>query len=109
MYAIRSYYVASLNYDFNLKRIERYLTLAWQSGAIPVVVLTKSDLVEDYMEQVRAVEKIAAGVGVFAVSAKTGYGIELLSEYLKPHKTIRITSYNVCYTKLLRLKAGIPG
>jgi len=80
--------MASLNYDFNLKRIERYLTLAWQSGAVPVVVLTKSDLVEDYMEQVRAVEKIASGVGVFAVSAKTGYGIELLSEYLKPHKTI---------------------
>jgi ribosome biogenesis GTPase len=80
--------MASLNYDFNLKRIERYLTLAWQSGAIPVVVLTKADLVDDFTDKVRAVDRIAADVGVYAVSAKTGYGIDRLSEYLKPRKTI---------------------
>jgi ribosome biogenesis GTPase len=80
--------MASLNHDFNLKRIERYLTQAWQSGAIPVVVLTKADLTDDFTEQARAVEKIAADVGVYAVSAKTGYGIDKLSEYLKPRKTI---------------------
>lgn len=80
--------MASVNYDFNLKRIERYLTLAWQSGAIPVIVLTKADLVVDFMEQVHAVEKIAAGAGVYVVSAKTGYGIDKLSDYLKPRKTI---------------------
>ena len=80
--------MASLNYDFNLKRIERYLTLAWQSGGVPVVVLTKADLVEDCMEQVRCVERIAAGAGIYAVSAKTGYGIDRLSDYLKPRKTI---------------------
>ncbi len=80
--------MASLNYDFNLKRIERYLTLAWQSGAIPVVILTKADLVEDCAEQVSAAEKIATGAGVYAVSAKTGYGIDNLADYLKPGKTI---------------------
>ena len=80
--------MASLNHDLNLKRIERYLTLAWQSGAIPVIVLTKADLMDDFTEQVRAVEKIAVNVGVYAVSAKTGYGIDRLSEYLKPRKTI---------------------
>jgi len=80
--------IASLNYDFNLKRIERYLTLAWQSSAIPVVILTKADLVDDYTEQVKAVEKIAGSVGVYAVSAKTGYGLDTLSEYFKPRKTI---------------------
>lgn len=80
--------MASLNYDFKLKRIERYLTLAWQSGAIPVVVLTKADLVDNSMEQVAAVENIAVGVDVFAVSSKTGYGINFLSEYLSPGKTI---------------------
>lgn len=80
--------MASLNHDFNLKRIERYLTLAWQSGGIPVIVLTKSDLVDDYTKQLRAVEKIAPGIGIFAVSAKTGHGIESLSDYLKPGKTI---------------------
>lgn len=80
--------MASLNHDFNLKRIERYLTLSWQSGAIPVVVLTKADLTDDSTEKIRAVEKIAPHVGVYAVSAKTGYGIDGLSEYLKPRKTI---------------------
>ena len=78
----------SLNFDFNIKRIERYVTLAWQSGAIPVIVLTKADLVDDFTGQVRTVERIAEGVGVYAVSVKTGYGITALSEYLKPRKTI---------------------
>jgi ribosome biogenesis GTPase len=78
----------SLNYDFNPHRLERYLTLAWQSGAVPAVILTKADLVEDASQQLRAAEKIAAGVGVFAVSAKTGAGIDALGQYLKPRKTV---------------------
>ncbi|NLO39142.1 MAG: ribosome small subunit-dependent GTPase A, partial [Ruminiclostridium sp.] len=86
--------MASLNYDFNLKRIERYLTLAWQSGAVPVVVLTKADLTEDFTENVRAVEKIAPGVDIYAVSAKTGYGIDRLSDYLKPGKTNVFLGYS---------------
>lgn len=77
----------SLNHDFNVRRLERYLTLAWQSGAIPAVVLTKADLPADFSEQLRAAEKCASGVGVFPVSAKTGFGLEALSEYLKPGKT----------------------
>ena len=40
----------SLNMDFSIKRLERYLTLAWQSGATPVILLTKADLVDDYWE-----------------------------------------------------------
>jgi ribosome biogenesis GTPase len=99
--------MASLNHDFNLKRIERYLTLAWQSGAIPVVILTKADLMDDFTEQVRAVEKIAADVGVYAVSAKTGYGIDKLSEYLKPHKTIVfLGSSGVGKSSLVNVLAG---
>jgi ribosome biogenesis GTPase len=78
----------SLNFDFNIKRLERYITLSWQSGAIPVIVLTKTDLVDDYTKQVSAVNRLAEGVGVYAASAKTGYGITALSEYLKPRKTI---------------------
>ena len=80
--------MASLNDDFNLKRIERYLALAWQSGAVPVVILTKTDLLDDYSEQLSITTKIATGAGVYTVSAKTGYGIDKLSEYLKPRKTI---------------------
>jgi ribosome biogenesis GTPase len=78
----------SLNFDFNLNRIERYLTLAWQSGAIPVILLTKADLIEDYSEKLRTVEKVAIGVGVYAVSSKTGLGLNELGEYLLPGKTI---------------------
>ena len=64
----------ALGPDFNLKRLERYLTLAWQSGGVPVVVLTKADLSEDAGGYVRAAQKTAAGVDVFAVSVKTGEG-----------------------------------
>lgn len=78
----------SLNHDFNERRLERYLTLAWQSAALPVVILTKADLAQDSEGEIRAVEKLAAGVGVFAVSAKTGEGLEYLKEYLKPRKTV---------------------
>lgn len=78
----------SLNFDFNVKRAERYLTLAWQSGATPVVVLTKADLVEDYTEQIRRMEEVAIGVQIYVVSAKTGFGITGLKEFLRPRETI---------------------
>lgn len=80
--------MAALDQDFNLKRIERYLTLALQSGAVPLIVLTKADLAGDFTEQIRSAEKIAMGVGVCAVSAKTGDGLDALSDYLKPRKTV---------------------
>ncbi len=78
----------SLNFDFNLKRMERYITLAWQSGAVPVVILTKADLVEDYSEQMRAAQKVAAGIGVYPISTITGFGLDTLKDYLKPGKPI---------------------
>ena len=80
--------MASLNHDFNIRRIERYLALARQSGGVPVVVLTKADLIEDFSKQAEEIESIAVGVNVYAVSAMTGLGIDSLSEYLKPGKTI---------------------
>ena len=64
--------VSSLNEDYNLRRLERYLTLAWESGAQPVIVLTKTDLSEEVM---RLVDKHPGSVGV---SAHTGEGIEEL-------------------------------
>ena len=78
----------SLNMDFNPKRLERYLTLAWQSGATPVILLTKADLVEDYWEYLTQVERVAAGVNVHVVSAHTGYGLQRLNAYLQPGKTV---------------------
>ena len=78
----------SLNLDFNPKRLERYLTLSWQSGATPVILLTKADLVEDYWECLTKVERVAAGVETRVVSARTGYGLERLNAYLQPGKTV---------------------
>jgi len=78
----------SLNLDFNPKRLERYLTLAWQSGATPVILLTKADLVEDYWEYLTQVEQVAAGVNTHVVSAHTGYGLQRLKAYLQPGKTV---------------------
>jgi ribosome biogenesis GTPase len=78
----------SLNHDLNVRRLERYLTLAWQSGAIPVVVLTKADLADDYEELLKTIEKVTLGCEVHSISAKTGYGLETLSNYLQPGKTI---------------------
>lgn len=78
----------SLNFDFSAKRLERYATLAWQSGAEPVIILTKADLADSWQEQLLAAETAAPGVTIAVVSAVTGYGLESLSGYLTPGKTI---------------------
>ena len=78
----------SLNHDFNVKRLERYLTLAWQSGATPIVVLTKADLVENHEDYVASMERVTMGAEVLVVSSKTGYGMDAMKKYLKPGKTV---------------------
>lgn len=78
----------SLNHDYNLRRLERYLTLAWQSGAQPVVVLTKADLADDFSEMLINAELYAMGVPVHAVSAHNGYGMDALDRYFAPKKTV---------------------
>lgn len=80
--------MTSLNYDFNIKRLERYLATAWQSGAQPVIILTKADLCEDYEEKRVAVMDIAIGVPVIAVSSVTGEGLDDIKEYIRPCKTV---------------------
>ncbi len=77
----------SLNENFNVKRLERYLTLAWNSGAQPVVVLTKADLPGDHQAMVEAAYEVAGEAPVLALSAKTGQGMEQLDAYLKPRVT----------------------
>jgi len=79
--------VTSLNAELSARRLERYLTLAWESGAAPVVVLSKADRAEEGGGLVREAETAAAGVPVIVTSAKTGLGVESLLEYLKPHRT----------------------
>jgi len=97
----------SLNQDFNMRRLERYLTLAWQSGAEPVIVLTKADLVEECGEYIEKTERYAAGVPVYAVSAKTGEGLELLADYLTLGKTlVFLGSSGVGKSSLVNALAG---
>ena len=74
--------------DFKPRRLERYLTAAWDSGAAPVIVLTKSDLAGDVSETVAEAEAIAFGVPVHAVSSVTGEGLGSLDPYLLPGQTV---------------------
>ena len=78
----------SLNDNFNIRRIERYLTLAWESGAIPVIVLTKCDLVDDVESYISEVESVAIGVDVYAISCKAKIGLEKLQKYFKKGNTL---------------------
>lgn len=82
-----AFIVCALNYDFNLRRIERYLSLIWQSGATPVVVLTKTDLCLDVQDKISEVENIAFGVDVHAISNISAEGIEVFQKYFADNKT----------------------
>jgi ribosome biogenesis GTPase len=82
--------VNALNHDFNLRRIERYLVLAWESGANPVIILTKADLCDDLEKKMRDVESVALGVPIFAISAAQKEGMEELTPYLKEGQTVAL-------------------
>jgi ribosome biogenesis GTPase len=82
-----AFLVVAMNGDLNARRLERYLASAWQSGARPVVVLTKSDLTRDPQAAMADAEAAAFGVPVIAVSVVTGEGIDGLRDHLKPGET----------------------
>ncbi len=75
--------VTSLNEEFNPRRLERYLTTAYASGAKPVVILTKADLAQDVQECIEEAQQVAIGVDVHAVSGVTGEGIDALRAYFE--------------------------
>ena len=80
--------ITSLNKDFKVSRVIRYLTQARRSGAQSVVVLTKADLAPDCDTLVSDVQRAAPGVPVHAISSHTGFGLTALDEYLRPEKTV---------------------
>ncbi|MCJ8007843.1 ribosome small subunit-dependent GTPase A [Lederbergia wuyishanensis] len=82
--------VAALNADFNVRRIERYMLMAWESGANPVIILSKADLCQDIDEKVSETESVAIGVPIHVVSAEQNIGLEALSPYIKEGKTVAI-------------------
>lgn len=82
--------IQSLNSDFNPRRLERYLIATWESGAQPVVVLTKSDLCDEYNDKIMIVNDIAFGVDVHAVSSLTGEGLDAIKPYFKEGVTVAL-------------------
>jgi ribosome biogenesis GTPase / thiamine phosphate phosphatase len=79
--------VSALNREFNLRRIERYLTMVWDSGARPIVLLNKSDVCPDAAARAADVESIALGTPVHLLSALEKTGLEAVRSYLAPGTT----------------------
>lgn len=79
--------VCALNQEFNLRRLERYVALVWDSGAQPIVLLNKADLCEDVPARLADAEFSAPGVPVHAISAGNGNGFEALFRYIKVGRT----------------------
>jgi len=82
-----AFLVAGLDGDFNLRRLERYLAVAWSSGVMPVIVLNKADIARDLEERLVAVASIAPGVPVVVLSALTGDHVADLLPYLGHGRT----------------------
>jgi ribosome biogenesis GTPase len=82
--------VTALGRELNVRRLERYLTTAWESGAYPVVILTKVDLHPDHADDLADVEAIAMGVDVHVTSAVTAEGLDALDPYLRRGRTVAL-------------------
>ncbi|MEO7406007.1 MAG: ribosome small subunit-dependent GTPase A [Vicinamibacterales bacterium] len=79
--------VGGLDGDFNPRRLERYLVVAWESGATPVIVLNKADLIDDPERHVQEVRVSAPGVDVHAVSARDPLSLDALRAHLGSGRT----------------------
>ena len=82
-----AFLVAGLDHDFNIRRLERYLAVAWSSGTRPVVVLNKADVAIELDQRLLEVESIAPAVPIVVLSALTGDHVADLAPYLAPDQT----------------------
>ncbi|MEM6703907.1 MAG: ribosome small subunit-dependent GTPase A [Acidobacteriota bacterium] len=82
--------VMGLDGDFNLRRLERFLLTILDSGAAPVILLSKSDLSDEVARRVASAEEVAAGAPVHAISNLTGDGLRALDPYLQPARTLAL-------------------
>ncbi|SNZ04420.1 ribosome biogenesis GTPase [Terribacillus aidingensis] len=108
--------VMALNQDYNVRRLERYLLAAYDSGAMPVIVLSKGDLCEDIAEKLVEVEAIAPGVAIHITSAVDKRGVNAIQEQLQPGVTAaflgssgagKSTLVNMLYGKEVQLAGNI--
>ena len=79
--------VMGLDGDYNPRRLERYLLLAHESGANPVVILNKADVADHLSDDMDEIRGLAVGIPVHAISAKTREGVEIIDSYLGQGKT----------------------
>jgi len=82
--------VNALNRDLNVRRIERYLIMAWESGSNPVIILSKADLCEDIEAKIQEVVSVAFGIPVHVISVVDGRGMNELSSYVIDGKTVAL-------------------
>ena len=101
--------VTSMNAEFSVRRLERYLVVAWESGALPVILLSKADLAEDVEGFRLKAESVAPGVEVIAVSVVTGEGLDLVRAHLGAGRTVVFTgSSGVGKSSVVNALAGEP-
>jgi ribosome biogenesis GTPase len=101
--------VTSVNADFNIRRLERYVAVAWDSGAQPVILLSKADLADDLTPFRAAAQAIAPTVDVLAISVVTGEGLEAVRRCFGPGQTVVfIGSSGVGKSSIVNALAGAP-
>lgn len=100
--------LTSLNQDFNLRRIERYLLIAWESGANPIIILSKSDLCDGVAGPISEIQAVARGVPIHAISVVTGIGLQDIAQYFKRGQTVALLgSSGVGKSTLINHLAGV--
>ncbi|MDX6388493.1 MAG: ribosome biosis GTPase / thiamine phosphate phosphatase [Gaiellaceae bacterium] len=103
-----AFLVQALPLDFNIRRLERYLAMAWESGAQPVVLLTKTDLVDDLAPFLAETESVTIGAcPIHAVSARTGAGLEEMGRWFAGNRTaVLLGSSGVGKSTIVNALAG---
>jgi ribosome biogenesis GTPase len=100
--------LTSLNQDFSLRRIERYLIIASESGANPIIILSKSDLCDRVAGPIDQVQAVARGVPIHAISVVAGSGLQDIPQYFKRGQTVALLgSSGVGKSTLINYLAGV--
>lgn len=82
--------LSSLNQDFSVRRIERYLVLAWESGANPIIILSKADLCDRVTHAIKEVQMVAPDLPIHSISVVTGEGLDDIAQYFRVGHTVAL-------------------